>query len=205
MIRENFPYVRQRQGRHFEGKGVDCGMTAKAGAINGVRIAVQNGNMILEVLESDHPKGICGTGLVDLLAQLRKSKVLREDGYLISKEEALAEGISEQIAKQLVIKNQENIFILTRQGQKEIYLSQSDIRNLQLAKGAIQAGVRTLLQTCNLSLTQVDEIVITGVLGSCVKVSNALEIGLFPDVEKEKLHFVKNAARNRSSPIAIEY
>ena len=64
-------------------------------------IAVQNGNMILEVLESDHPKGICGTGLVDLLAQLRKSKVLREDGYLISKEEALAEGISEQIANNL--------------------------------------------------------------------------------------------------------
>lgn len=190
-------------GPAFEGKGVDCGMTAKAGAINGVRIAVQNGNMILEVLESDHPKGICGTGLVDLLAQLRKSKVLREDGYLISKEEALAEGISEQIAKQLVIKNQENIFILTRQGQKEIYLSQSDIRNLQLAKGAIQAGVRTLLQTCNLSLTQVDEIVITGVLGSCMKVSNALEIGLFPDVEKEKLHFVKNAAGTGAAQLLL--
>ena len=129
--------------------------------------------------------------------------MLREDGYLISKEEALAEGISEQIAKQLVIKNQENIFILTRQGQKEIYLSQSDIRNLQLAKGAIQAGVRTLLQTCNLSLTQVDEIVITGVLGNCMKVSNALEIGLFPDVEKEKLHFVKNAAGTGAAQLLL--
>lgn len=181
-------------GPAFEGKGVRCGMAAKAGAINGVRIATQNGNMILEVLESDIPKGICGTGLVDLLAQLRKSHVLKEDGYLLSKEEALSRGISEQIAKQLATRDQENIFMLTRQGQKEIYLSQSDIRNLQLAKGAIQAGVRTLLQTCNLSLAQMDEIVITGVLGSCMKVSNALEIGLFPDIEKEKLHFVKNAA-----------
>lgn len=181
-------------GPAFEGKGVHCGMAAKAGAINGVRIAAQNGNMILEVLESDIPKGICGTGLVDLLAQLRKSSVLKEDGYLLSKEEALCEGISEAIAKQLETRGRENVFVLTRQEQKEIYLSQQDIRNLQLAKGAIQAGVKTLLQTCKLSLEEIDEIVITGVLGSCMKVSNAIDIGLFPDVDKRKLRFEKNAA-----------
>ena len=52
-------------------------------------------------------------------------------------------------------------------------------------------------------LTQVDEIVITGVLGSCMKVSNALEIGLFPDVEKEKLHFVKNAAGTGAAQLLL--
>lgn len=183
-------------GPAFEGKGIQCGMPAKPGAVNGVKVASGNGNIILEYIGGEQPKGICGSGLADLLAELRKCGVLLADGYLLTGEEAQRQGVHRKICGQLAKRNGQNAFLLYQDGKggREIYLQQSDIRNVQLAKGAIQAGINALLQSAGTSLSDVEEMVVSGVLGSRLRFGNAVKIGLLPDVGRQKVFFVGNAA-----------
>lgn len=183
-------------GPAFEGKGIACGMSAKEGAVSGVNISMGNGNLILQVIEGARARGICSSGLVDALAQFRKCRLMQEDGYLLSEEEARARGISDALCRRLVMREKEHAFLLCKKEEagREIYLKQSDIRNLQLAKGAIQAGMISLLEVTGLSLESLDEFVVAGVLGSCVRTSSSIAIGLFPAMIADKLSFAGNAA-----------
>lgn len=180
-------------GPAFEGKGVQCGMPAKEGAINGIKISSANGNIILEFIGGKTPRGICGSGLVDAIAVLRKCRVLQPDGYLLSASEAKGQEIHPEICRQLVERNGQNAFLFYAdvENGREIYLQQSDIRGVQLAKGAIQGGMQCLLSENQMKLSEVDEIVVAGVLGSCMRPANAVSIGLLPD---GKLRFAGNAA-----------
>ena len=183
-------------GPAFEGKGIQCGMPAKSGAVSGVKISSGNGNIILEYIGDELPKGLCGSGLVDAIAEIQKCRVLLSDGYLLTGEEAKKQGVQREICRQLIKRNGQTAFLLYR-GEKdgrEIYLQQSDIRSVQLAKGAIQAGISALLQLGGISLSNVEEIIVSGVLGSCLRFGNAVKIGLLPDVSRQKVFFVGNAA-----------
>ena len=183
-------------GPAFEGKGIQCGMPAKSGAVNGVKISSGNGNIILEYIGGELPKGLCGSGLVDVMAELRKCGALLADGYLLTEEEAKKQGVHPGICGQLIRRNGQNAFLLYQdlKDGREIYLQQSDIRNVQLAKGAIQAGISALLRSEGINLSEVEEIVVSGVLGSCLRFGNAVRIGLLPDVGSQKVFFVGNAA-----------
>ncbi len=183
-------------GPAFEGKGIQCGIPAKPGAVSGVKISSGNGNIILEYIGGELPKGICGSGLVDAMAEMRKCGVLLADGYLLTEEEAKKQGVHQEICGQLIKRNGQNAFLLYQDERdgREIYLQQSDIRNTQLAKGAIQAGINALLQSGGIRLSDVEEIIVSGVLGSCMRFGNAVKIGLLPDVSRQKVFFVGNAA-----------
>ena len=183
-------------GPAFEGKGIFCGMAAKDGAIAEVKIASGNGNIILGVLGGKEAIGICSSGLVDLLAQLRRCKLLLRDGYLLRQSEAEKAGLPRELCGRLVVRKEQNAFLLCgeKEGKKEIYLLQSDIRNLQLAKAAIQAGIISILAVAQISLEEVDEFVVAGVLGSCVRQMSAVSIGLFPEAVREKIILAGNAA-----------
>ncbi|MCD7825605.1 MAG: ASKHA domain-containing protein [Clostridiaceae bacterium] len=183
-------------GPAFEGKGIACGCRAKPGAVNGVKIALGSGNLILEFLPGQHVTGICSSGLVDLIAQLLKCRLLREDGYLLTREEAMRQGVLAALANRLEQRGDERIFLLCslQENPKEIYLTQKDIRNVQLAKGAIQAAVSSILEYRGVSLHELDEVVVAGALGNGLRLANAVAIGLLPDVEKSRLRFVGNAA-----------
>lgn len=182
-------------GPAFEGKGIRCGMPARPGAITGVKISSGNGNIILEHIRGAEVKGICGTGLVDLLAELRRCRLLQEDGYLLTYEEAGRQNIQPKLCSLLVEREEQHAFLLYRDEQrgKEVYILQSDIRNAQLAKGAIQAGILALLKESGVDFSEVDEIFVAGVLGSCMRQSNAVSIGLLPGINAD-MHFVGNAA-----------
>ncbi len=183
-------------GPAFEGKGIRCGVRAKRGAVCGVHISPGNGNIILEYIAGGNAAGICGSGLVDALAQLKKCKLMKEDGYLLSRSEAAAKGIFKSLTSRLERREGETVFCLCSEQEQEteIILTQSDIRSMQLAKGAIQAGVCSLLENSGISLSQVDEVVVAGALGNYLRPANAEAIGLLPGVEEEKLRFVGNAA-----------
>lgn len=183
-------------GPAFEGKGIQCGMSAKAGAVNGMKVSSANGNIILEYIKGETPKGICGSGLVDAIAELRKCKVLQSDGYLLTEEEARGQRIHPELCSRLTKKNGQNAFLFYKDEKsgKEIYLQQGDIRGVQLAKGAIQAGILSLLSESQTKLSEIDEMVVAGVLGSCIRSANAVGIGLLPGIKTERLHFAGNAA-----------
>lgn len=192
-------------GPALEGKGVRFGMRAVPGAVSGVKIASGNGNVILEYIAGEVPKGICGSGLIELTAELKKCGLLLTNGYLLEREEAEVQKLPKSLCDSLVYREGERAFLLYRgrEKQHEIYLLQSDIRGIQLAKGAIQAGIIALLGESKISLEEVDELFVAGVLGSSVSCSNAVSIGLLPAVQSD-FRFVGNAA-GRGALLLLEH
>lgn len=184
-------------GPAFEGAQISQGMRGEAGAIAGMHIARQSGNILLEVIPDDRGnispvKGICGSGLIDCIASLRQCGVLLEDGYLIcDAKEADRQGIPAYLRERITERG--FLVYLDPQG-RNVYLTQKDIRQFQLAKAAVQAGIRMLLEQKGLTLEQVDRLYIAGVFGGHISKKNAVLTGLFPEIAQEKLVIAGNAA-----------
>ena len=188
-------------GPAFEGKGIKCGIRAGKGAINSIKISRLTGNIVLGVIGSLIPEGICGSGLVDAIAEFLKAGILRTDGYLMDCGEALQNKVHPDIAERLCKDKEGNYFVLYSKKdlgnkQHEIIVAQKDIRNIQLAKAAIQAAAEVLLEKAGISLTGIDEVKIAGVFGKFIHPKAAVLFGLYPDIESDKMEFVGNAAGN---------
>ena len=189
-------------GPAFEGAEISCGMRGERGAIAGVRLAYQTGNVILEVLEEGItgagkciPKGICGSGLIDVIAGLRQGGLIKEDGYLLTRQEA--EGLN--IHPDLTARLHEDGFVLYQpdsedEGNGEVILTRQDIRQFQLAKAAVQTGIRLLLAGSGCSVDQLQHLYIAGVFGGHISQSSACKTGLFPVMKQGRLRVVGNAA-----------
>ena len=181
-------------GPAFEGAQIEQGMRGEPGAIAGVKIARQIGNILLDVIpgpgrEPLFVKGICGSGLIDAVAALRQCNVIRQDGYLLQSpsEEKLPPFLAERIT--------DKGFMLYQSPEgKHVYLTQKDIRQFQLAKASVQAGIEMLLRRQEITLAQVDTLYIAGVFGGHISKRNAVRTGLFPDIAPEKLVIAGNAA-----------
>lgn len=181
-------------GPALEGKGIACGMRGEEGAIAGVKFAPGTGNMILETIGGAAPKGICGTGLIDLLYELKRNGFISTEGYLLSKEEAEEKNTS-TLVECLCRVQEENSFTLFREETgKEIYLEQKGIRQIQLMKGAIYGGIKCLLKQANLELEQIDCLYVAGTFGSNLSLKHAINIGLLPELPIEKISLVGNCA-----------
>lgn len=184
-------------GPAFEGAQISQGMRGEPGAIAGMHIARQSGNILLEVIPDDrgnlYPvKGICGSGLIDSIASLRQCGILMADGYLLSAGKEIEQtGFPGYLKERITEKG--FILYLDPQG-RHVYLTQKDIRQFQLAKAAVQAGVRMLLEQKGLTLEQVDRFYIAGVFGGHISKKSAVVTGLFPDISQEKLVIAGNAA-----------
>lgn len=184
-------------GPAFEGAQISQGMRGEPGAIAGMHIARQSGNILLEVIPDDrrniYPvKGICGSGLIDSIASLRQSDILQPDGYLLcDREEADRLGIPGYLRERIT---EEGFLVYLDSGGQHVCLTQKDIRQFQLAKAAVQAGIRMLLEQKGLTLEQVDRLYIAGVFGGHISKKSAVLTGLFPDIAREKLVIAGNAA-----------
>lgn len=206
-------------GPAFEGKGVKCGIRAGNGAVNGIKINKLAGNIVLDVINTSSngsnnrqnsqdtpiPRGICGPGLVDAIAELLKAGLLKTDGYLIDKEEALKNRVNPSIAERLHKNSEGNYFVFYGKNdlynsqqcdgmQKDIIITQKDIRNIQLAKAAIRAAAEVLFETAGITLYDVDEVKIAGVFGKFIHPKQAVLIGLYPCTDN--IEFIGNAAGN---------
>lgn len=184
-------------GPAFEGAEISQGMRGEPGAIAGMHIAGQSGNILLEVIPDDrrniYPvKGICGSGLIDSIASLRQSDILQPDGYLLcDREEADRLGIPGYLRERITEKG---FLVYLDPGGQHVCLTQKDIRQFQLAKAAVQAGIRMLLEQKGLTLEQVDRLYIAGVFGGHISKKSAVLTGLFPDIAREKIVIAGNAA-----------
>lgn len=147
-------------GPCFEGANISCGMSATDGAVysysaNGIKTI------------SDVPaKGICGTGLVDIIAYLLDNEIVDETGYLEDDFE-FADGV---------------------------YINQADIRQYQLAKSAVYSAILTLMQMKNVSFDDIDKLFISGGFSAKINVENAVKTGLLPKELKEKCVAIKNSS-----------
>lgn len=180
-------------GPAFEGARIYCGMRAADGAIE--KVTIKDGAVELKVIGNLAPLGICGSGLIDAIAQMLDSGIVNFKGNLLSNEEALAKGLHPDLAARLRKGSNGNEFVLAWKEQGEdIVINQKDIREVQLAKGAIFGGIQVLLQCLETETSKIDEILLAGAFGSYIDKRSALRIGLLPNAGLERIQHIGNAA-----------
>ncbi len=176
-------------GPAFEGAGVRCGMRAEAGAVAAVRM---DGDVRFSVIGGGAPRGLCGSGLVDAVAELLRWGIVDRSGRLC-RPESCPPHVPEALRRRLRAETRGTVFVLggTEEG---IAIHQEDIRALQLAKGAMRAGIEILLERWGLTAADLDEVLLAGAFGSRMTVRSVLRIGLLPPLPPERVRAAGNAA-----------
>jgi uncharacterized 2Fe-2S/4Fe-4S cluster protein (DUF4445 family) len=177
-------------GPAFEGGQILHGMRATEGAIEGVSLDVADGAVHLQEIDGDvEPRGICGSGLIDAVAQLRLAGLLNDGGMLMSPDEAVAAG--HPLASRLRVDDEGvRAFALT----DDVVLTQRDIRELQQAKGAIATGIEAAMRERGLEASDLDEVLLAGSFGTYIDPLGARVLGLVPPVPVSRIHAVGNTA-----------
>lgn len=153
-------------GPAFEGMNISCGMLAVAGAIH--RAEWDNGFKFRTV--DDLPaQGVCGTGLVDILAVALARGIIGRDGRIAGPEKKIR--LTDRLS-----------------------LTQQDVRDVQLAVAAVRSGVKLMLREFRISTAQLDRVLVAGAFGSSLDIGNSLALGLLPDVPERKIAFIGNAS-----------
>ena len=170
-------------GPAFEGAQISCGMPAFEGAVS--KFLIEDKKIHYKVLGNKKPAGICGSGLVDIIAELLKYKVIHKTGKFDS---------NHNFNSQMTEINKQPAFIIYDSEKKLVYLSQRDIREFQLAKGAVRAGIEILFKQMNTDISNLEKIYIAGAFGNYLSKESLKTVGLFPGFPLEKIRFVGNTA-----------
>ncbi|MGD2095072.1 MAG: ASKHA domain-containing protein [Phycisphaerales bacterium] len=178
-------------GPALEGARIICGSRAMQGAIEAV---VLNENDIdIDVIGDRPASSICGSGLIDAVAVMLELGVIDKTGRFV--EPAKLEGnIPAGAYSRIYGQDGEPAFKLAENEDGKVFLTQRDIRQVQLAKAAIKAGIKLLQKKVGLEDSDISKILLAGAFGNYVRAESALRIGLLPSVPVEKIHFVGNAA-----------
>ncbi len=216
--RDGFLCCAVASGPAFEGARISCGMAASPGAIS--EVSWQDGKLRLSVVGGGKPSGICGSGLIDLLAFLLRQGVVDESGYFLPPEEAAEEGVDPAILPYLEEDEDGNgrfVFYRDDQGDQggqdaqgnqgsrdgqdaqggfnsAVRFTAQDVRELQLAKAAIAAGIEVLLQESGVSEDEVRHLYIAGGFGKHLNLASAARIGMFPESLSGKAVYLGNAS-----------
>ena len=199
-------------GPAFEGVNISCGMMAAPGAIDAARLIERNGapEVALHVIGGGPPLGICGSGLVSLVAALRSAGIVDETGAFVRKdgrrsgplESRLVDGrggleflLSSPEPGGLAGPGSDEAQANGRgEGEPAVALIQRNIRELQLAKGAIRAGAEILLQELGISAGEISRVFLAGAFGTYLDKDAAAAIGLLPPAPRASVTSVGNAA-----------
>lgn len=176
--------VSTASGPAFEGAHIQFGMRAAPGAIEHVRI-LPDKQIELDIIGQTEPKGICGSGILDAVGEMRAHNILNKRSRL-DKHHPLVKLTKDKKAYITLAGGDANT--------KGVTLSQDDIDQVLLAKGAIRAGIEVLMDYLKVHPDEIDEIVIAGAFGSFMLPELAIRIGMLPEVPLERIHAVGNAA-----------
>jgi len=179
-------------GPAFEGASIVQGMPALDGAIESVR--VQDGHIVCEVIGEAVPVGLCGTGLVSAVAELRSAGIIDPSGRFRDAGSPPSDRF-QGVGK-------ERRFRLT-DGTRPVYLYQGDIREFQLAKAAIRTGIEVLLQHAGLRAQQLDRVLIGGAFSARMSSEHLIETGFLPEIDASRIHVVGNAAGQGAKQVLL--
>ena len=182
--REGFVCCAVASGPAFEGAGIRCGMASTPGAVSDVRW--DGAEPELTVIGGGEAKGLCGSGLIKLLALLLEKGLVDETGWLLPPEEAPA-GYEKWLSED---ENGNGCFHLCQ----EVFLSAADVRQLQLAKAAVAAGIQVLLEEAGLTAGEIDRVYLAGGFGTHLDPQAAAAIGMLPEELAGKTVSVGNSA-----------
>lgn len=167
-------------GPAFEGAHISDGMRAASGAIE--RVQISGSTVRIWTIEDAPPIGICGSGILDAIAALRRAEALDRSGRL-------------QPNHPLVEKSDSGlIVVLAQRDGRGIVVTQRDIREIQLAKAAIRAGINILLKEAGIDYSALEEVIVAGAFGMYIDPESAICIGMFPPLPLDRFKQVGNAA-----------
>jgi uncharacterized 2Fe-2S/4Fe-4S cluster protein (DUF4445 family) len=192
-------------GPAFEGARITCGSRAADGAIEAV--VLDKHSIAIDVIGGGKPVSICGSGLIDAVAVMLDSSIIDFTGRFKPKT-SLPSSIAKRICKikhkNSHTKTNSDVFVLAYKGHTPaVYLTQKDIREVQLAKAAIRAGIQILQHRLNVADADIKAIYLAGAFGNYIRRQSALRIGLLPNVPVERIHSVGNAASSGAQLILI--
>jgi len=178
-------------GPAFEGAQIEHGMRAAPGAIE--RIAAVNGGIEIKTIDDVDAIGICGSGLFDAMAVVLDLGVVDASGRFVNGD--LPEEMPEDVRERIVGEGNDRRFIFSDlNGDRPVCLCQRDVRELQLAKGAVRAAIELLLKYSDLEPDDLGEVLLAGAFGNYIDPRSALRMGMLPDVPLERIKGVGNAA-----------
>ena len=172
-------------GPAFEGAHISNGMRAAPGAIE--HLQIMDGEIKLFTIDDKPPVGICGSGILDVVAEMRKANWIDEKGAFVQGK--LNVHISERNGFEFVLVPASS----TGHG-RDIIVTRRDINEIQLAKAAIRSGLDALLIKAGITAKDIDEVIIAGAFGTYINIPNAIKIGMFPGIPVERFRQVGNAA-----------
>ncbi|MBF8982869.1 DUF4445 domain-containing protein [Lutibacter sp. B2] len=176
-------------GPALEGMNISCGMRAAQGAIEGVEI--KNDNIHLKVIEDTSAIGICGSGILEAISEMLRVGLVNKAGRIKSKESIIDDENLKGYKNYLTEVDGKRRVLLG----ENIWVTQGDIRQVQLAKGAILSGFYSLLNFMNIDMKDLDEVIIAGQFGKHLKVDSLIGVGIIPDVLKEKVRYIGNSSK----------
>jgi len=174
-------------GPAFEGGGVRCGMPATAGAIERIKVD-DDGGVRYRVIDNSKPRGICGSGLVDLLAGLLVKGLIDRQGK-VRREKAGKRFVEGETGSGFLVESAAR----THWGH-DLVITERDIANLIRTKGAVYSACSLLLKQVGLTFDEVDAFYIAGGFGHYLDVENAIRVGLLPDMERTRFHYLGNTS-----------
>lgn len=175
-------------GPALEGMNISSGMRAAVGAVEEVEITEED--IRLQTIGDAEAMGLCGSGILSVVKELVKTGIIKKSGVFI-KPEHLDENDYRKNYLRVNGKNRELIL----QKEPELLVTQSDVRQVQLAKGAILSGFRALLKKAGLCMEDLDKVMIAGQFGAHLPADSLIGIGLLPECVREKLIYVGNSSK----------
>ena len=188
-------------GPAFEGAQIEMGMPASRGAVD--KVWLEGRRIKYSVIGNDRPVGLCGSGLIDALAILLKAGIIDENGTILSGQELpilFRSYVFEQEAEDAAQSSESSLAVHIAPG---VYITQEDIRKLQLAKGAIAAGIDILFKEYGCKPCDLDILTFAGGFGNYIDKASAAAIGLFPPELLDRAKEVGNAAGNGAVSAAL--
>ena len=175
-------------GPAFEGGGIRWGMRAEDGAIEKITLDPVSFEPEYSTVENERARGICGSGMIDLLSEMLLKNVIGQDGkFLIDVNHP-----------RFILFNEEPAFIIefadNIDSEEDIIFTQSDIKSLILSKAAVYAGFSILLKQIGMDFSSISQMIITGGFGQFLDIEKAITIGLLPDIAREKFKYMGNSS-----------
>jgi uncharacterized 2Fe-2S/4Fe-4S cluster protein (DUF4445 family) len=182
-------------GPAFEGMGVSCGIRAVPGAVEAAHF---DGETIdIKTIDGQPARGICGSGIIDMMASLLKADIVNPDGRMKTPEEK--EGLQVSVAEGLRLVEDRPVFNIA----DGVFFNQADIRQLQLAKGAIRTGIDMLMSEANVTAEDLDDITLAGAFGYHLRPDSLATIGLIPEKLAPKVCFAGNTSKTGCAMMLI--
>lgn len=175
-------------GPAFEGGDISCGMRATNGAIEKVTVDENSMQPTYSVIGKQKPVGICGSGIIDLIAELFRCGIINSKGKFVRSGERVVTDKHGTSAYVVAFKEE------SEDAVKDVLLTEVDIDNFIRAKGAIFSAVNVMLEKLQMDINAIENVYVAGGIGSGINMNNAVMIGMLPDVDLSKYKYIGNSS-----------